>query len=353
MLISVQEDTDKKVVEATMRAIVEKEHGDPEVLTLSEVPIPAPAPGQVLVRVHAAGLNRADSLQRRGHYPPPAGASSVYGLEIAGVVEAVGEGVDPTLVGERVMALLAGGGYAEYAAVDVRHTLPVPKGMSMVEAACIPEVAATVYSNLVLLCGMSLDPAQNNPAEDEQASLLVHGGTGGVGMHAIQLARAAGVRVFATVGDDEKAQVVRALGAHPINYRTESFRQVIQRESAGHGVNYILDVVGAKYLEDNLRSLADGGHLATIAVQGGRRAELDLGLMLTKRLSVHGTSLRSRSADEKAKIMAGVHENVLPLLERGVLSANLDREFPWWQASQAHEYFDAGQHRGKVVLRVM
>ena len=204
------------------------------------------------------------------------------------------------------MALLAGGGYAEYAAVDVRHTLPVPKGMSMVEAACIPEVAATVYSNLVLLCGMSLDPAQSNPAEDEQTSLAGGmAGTGGRGACTLFAGARAGVWVFATVGDDEKAQVVRALGAHPINYRTESFRQVIQRESAGHGVNYILDVVGAKYLEDNLRSLADGGHLATIAVQGGRRAELDLGLMLTKRLSVHGTSLRARSADEKAKLWQG------------------------------------------------
>ncbi|MDO4884556.1 MAG: NAD(P)H-quinone oxidoreductase [Rothia sp. (in: high G+C Gram-positive bacteria)] len=332
-----------------MRAIIEHVHGAPEVLHISERPVPEPKPGQVLIRVRAAGVNRADSLQRRGYYPPPPGASSIYGLEVAGTVAAVGAGVPQRMVGARVAALLAGGGYAEYVVADARHTFDIPKDMGFVEAACLPEVAATVYSNLVLTCGMSLDAAANRASG---TSVLIHGGTGGIGLHAIQLARAAGTRVFATVGTRAKADAARAAGAEPIIYSEQSFREAIADKTGGAGVNYILDVVGGLYLDDNLRSLADGGHLAIIGLQGGAKAQINLGLMLTRRLSVHATSLRSRSADEKAGIIAGVRQSVLPLVESGAISANLDRTFELEQAALAHTYFDSGEHRGKIVLTV-
>ena len=248
-----------------MRAMMEETHGAPEVLRVSEQPIPEPAPGQVLIRVRAAGVNRADALQRRGYYPPPPGVSSIYGLEAAGTVVAVGAGVSPQLVGSPVAALLAGGGYAEYVAVDARHTFGVPEGMSFAEAACLPEVAATVYSNLVLTCGMSLDAAAHRASG---TSVLIHGGAGGIGLHAVQLAKAVGARVFATVGTGAKADSVRAAGAEPIIYSELSFREVIAEKTSGVGVNYILDVVGGAYLDDNLHSLATGGHLAIIGLQG-------------------------------------------------------------------------------------
>ena len=330
-----------------MRAIMEETHGAPEVLRVSEQPIPEPAPGQVLIRVRAAGVNRADALQRRGYYPPPPGVSSIYGLEAAGTVVAVGAGVSPQMVGSPVAALLAGGGYAEYVAVDARHTFGVPEGMSFAEAACLPEVAATVYSNLVLTCGMSLDAAAHRASG---TSVLIHGGAGGIGLHAVQLAKAVGARVFATVGTGAKADSVRAAGAEPIIYSELSFREVIAEKTGGVGVNYILDVVGGAYLDDNLHSLATGGHLAIIGLQGGAKAQANLGLMLTRRLSVHATSLRTRSADEKARIMAGVRQQVLPLVESGAIRANLDRTFALEQAARAHTYFDSGEHRGKIVL---
>lgn len=331
-----------------MRAIFEDTHGGPEVLVPREVPVPTPEAGQVLIRVHAAGINRADVLQRRGHYPPPPGASSIYGLEVSGTVSAVGEGVSETYLNTPVMALVAGGGYAEYLAVDARHTIPIPENVSLNEAAGIPEVAATVYSNLVLTCGMSLSPKDN-----KNTTVLIHGGTGGIGVHAIEVARAAGARVFATVGSAEKARYVHRLGAEPINYREESFREVLLEATGGSGANYILDVVGGKYLDDNLRALALGGHLSIIGLQSGAKAEIDLGLMLTRRLSVHATSLRSRNAQEKADIMAGVRQHIIPFIQSGAVGANLDSTFPLERAADAHRYFDSGKHRGKIVLTVV
>ena len=336
-----------------MRAIIENSHGGPEALTISEVPAPVPRSHEVLVRVHAAGINRADALQRRGFYPPPAGASAIYGLEVAGVIEAVGEGASVENCGTPVMALLAGGGYADYVTVPVDHVLPVPEQLSFAEAAGIPEVAATVYSNLVLTCGMSMNPAENLKEDGEPAVVLVHGGTGGIGVHAIQLALAVGTRVFATVGTEEKAEYVCSLGAEPIIYTEHSFREVLLAETGGRGADYILDVVGGKYLDDNLHTLADGGHLCIIGLMGGAKAEVNLGYMLSRRLSVHATSLRTRSDRQKAEILRGVREHVLPLIESGRIGVGLDRIFDMEEAAAAHEYFDSGQHRGKIVLRMV
>ena len=341
-----------------MRAIIKENHGGPEVLRVSEIPAPVPRSREVLIRVRAAGINRADALQRRGFYPPPPGSSSIYGLEVAGEIEAVGEGASVENCGRPVMALLPGGGYADYATVPVDLLLPKPENLSFEEAAALPEVAATVYSNLVLTCGMSMDPAATaatpwtTAKAAKAATVLVHGGTGGIGVHAIQVALAAGTRVFATVGTEEKAEYVRSLGAEPIVYREHSFRDVVLSETGGRGADYILDVVGGRYFEDNLHTLADGGHLCIIGLQGGRKAELDLAYALTHRLSVHATSLRSRPEAQKAEILRGVREQILPLVESGRIGVGLDRVFPLEAAAEAHEYFDSGLHRGKVVLRV-
>lgn len=299
----------------------------------------------MLIKVKAAGLNRADTLQRRGFYPPPAGASYIYGLEVSGIIESVGWGVSEDLIGLEVIALLAGGGYAEYVTVDARHCLPKPQGMSFEEAAGIIEVAATVYSNLVLTCGISVHGEGN-----KGKSLLVHGGTGGIGMHTIQLAQVLGLEVFATAGIGAKCELITGLGATAINYRQEEFGAVLTEKTGGRGVDYILDVVGAAYLQENLRALADGGHLVVIGLQKGARAEVDLGLMLSRRLSLHATALRSRSAGDKAEIIKGVAKHILPLYEEGKISANLDRVFPLGEVAAAHTYFDSGEHRGKVVL---
>lgn len=328
-----------------MRAIVESEHGEPEVLRVSQVPVPAPGPGQVLLKVAAAGINQADVAQRRGFYPPPPGASSIYGLEVSGVVEAVGPGMDTALVGEQRVALLAGGGYAEYVAVDLEHTLPLPVGVSLRDAAGLIEVAATVYSNLVLTLGVGAHPAEN-----KESTLLIHGGTGGIGTHAIELARALGLQVFATAGTDEKCDHVRNLGAHAINYRTENFRQIVRQATEGRGADYILDVVGGNYLEENIKTLAVDGSLAVIGLQGGPKGELNLGYMLPRRLSIHATSLRSRSAADKARIVSGVHRVVWPLLESGAVSIHADSVFPLEQAAHAHAHLEAGAHRGKILL---
>lgn len=330
-----------------MRAVLEEAHGGPEVLRVTEEKKPVAGPGQVLVKVMAAGLNRADTLQRRGFYPPPAGASPIYGLEVSGLIEEVGQGVSADLLGAEVLALLAGGGYADYVAVDARHCLPRPQNLTWEEAAGVLEVAATVYSNLVLTCGLS-----TRPEENRGKSLLVQGGSGGIGMHAINLGLALGLEVFATAGSPAKCQLVESLGARAINYRQSDFAAVLKEETAGRGVDYILDVVGGAYLQPNLESLADGGHLALIGLQKGTRAEIDLALMLSRRLNLHATSLRSRSAEQKAQIVQGVAEHILPLYQSGVLGAHLDRVFDLEDVAAAHTYFDAGKHRGKVVLRV-
>lgn len=327
-----------------MKAILENNHGGPEVLEISEVEKPRVGKNQVLLKVTAAGVNRADALQRRGHYPVPAGESKILGLEVAGDVIEVGEGVDSELLGQARVALLGSGGYAEFVAVNVDHTLPQPKNLSAAEAAAIMEVATTVYSNLVITAGLS-----THLSENQGKTALVHGGTGGIGMHALQMLKNLGVKVFTTAGEPEKCAFLQSQGVEAINYKTQNFAEVIGRETVD-GVDYILDVVGGKYLEDNLKSLAKDGHLCIIAVQGGAEGTADIGLMMTRRLSIHGTTLRGRPAEQKAEIVSGVGEVIWPLIEKGYISANLDRTFPLEQAREAHEYFDSGHHQGKVVL---
>lgn len=330
-----------------MRAILEEKHGGPEVLVVTEQPTPEPGPGQVLLTTAAAGINRADVAQRQGNYPPLPGASAIYGLEAAGVVEALGEGVDEAFLNQERVALLAGGGYAEYVAVDLNHTLPVPEGVSLEDAAGLIEVAATVYSNLVLTLGMGITPEEN-----DGKTLLVHGGTGGIGTHAIELARALGVQVFATAGSHEKCDYVRELGAEAINYRTQNFRDAVREATGGRGADYLLDVVGGAYLEDNIKTLALEGSMAVIGLQGGPKGQLNLGYMLPRRLSVHATSLRTRAAADKARIVDAVGRLVWPLYESGELTVHTSAVYPLEQAASAHTHLEAGERRGKILLAV-
>lgn len=328
-----------------MRAIREIDHGGPEVLVVSDAPHPAAEQGQVVLKVAASGINRADVMQRRGFYPPPPGESDIYGLEVSGTVVEVGHGVSEELLGQERVALLASGGYAECVAVRYDHTLPVPKGVSLVEAAGLPEVAATVYSNLVTVCGVS-ESADDNAGR----TLLIHGGTGGIGSHAIQLAQALGLRVLATAGSDKKCERIKQLGAEPINYRTQNFREAALELTEGRGADVILDVVGGSYLDDNLKTLAVDGSLVIIGLQGGNEGNINLGYMLSRRLSVHATSLRTRSLADKAAIVAGMGRVTWPLLESGVISPHLDRTFSLDDAAAAHTYFDSGEHAGKILL---
>ncbi|MFN8125367.1 MAG: NAD(P)H-quinone oxidoreductase [Candidatus Nanopelagicales bacterium] len=321
-----------------MRAVVADEAGGPEVLRVAELPEPRPQSGEVVIDVVAAGVNRADLLQRQGFYPPPPGASSVLGLECSGVVATGGGGWEP---GDRVCALLTGGGYAEQVAVPAGQVMPLPPGVDLVEAAGIPEVACTVYSNLAMVAGLQ-------PGE----WVLIHGGGGGIGTFAIQWAVALGARVAVTVGSAEKAARCAALGAEVvINYRDQDFADVIRELTDGRGVDVILDVIGAKYLAANVAALATGGRLVVIGLQGGVRGELDLGALLMKRASIHATSLRSRPPVEKAAICAAVVEHVWPWYGTGEICPVTDRVLPLVDAARAHEAMGAGDHVGKIILR--
>jgi putative PIG3 family NAD(P)H quinone oxidoreductase len=316
-----------------MYAIVIREPGGPEVLEWTEVPDPAPGPGEVVIDVTAAGVNRADLLQRQGFYPPPAGAPPYPGLEASGRISALGDGVTGWRLGDEVCALLAGGGYAEKVAVPTGQVQLVPKGLSLVEAAALPEAACTVWSSVFTAGGLG-----------EGETFLVHGGASGIGTLAIQLAKARGARVLCTVGSPEKAVRCRELGADvTIDYRDEDFA-----EAGPYDV--ILDIIGAKYLERNVRSLATGGRLVVIGLQGGAKGELDLGALLTKRAAVHATSLRSRPLEEKAAIVASVRENVVPLIESGSVHPVIDRTLPMSQAAKAHRILESSGHVGKILL---
>lgn len=320
---------------ASMQAIVIREPGEADVLEWTEVPDPAPKPGEVLIDVVASAVNRADVMQRRGFYPPPQDAPPYPGLEVSGRVAELGPGVTGLSVGDEVCALLAGGGYAERVAVPAAQVLPVPRGVDVVEAAGLPEVACTVWSNVFMHAGLR-----------EGETLLVHGGGSGIGTHAIQLAKARGARVATTVGSARKAERCRDLGADvTVNYREEDFVE--------HGpYDVILDVIGAKYLARNVDALAAGGRLMVIGLQGGRKAELDIGKLLAKRARVHATALRSRPLDEKAEIVAGVRENVWPLLESGEVRPVIDRSFPMADAASAHRLLEESGHVGKILLTV-
>ena len=310
--------------------------GGPEALVPGTAPTPEPGPDEVLILVHAAGVNRADVLQRQGHYPSPPGAPAWPGLEVAGVVASVGANVTHWAPGDRVCALLPGGGYAQLVTVDAGLVLPVPTGLSMVEAAGLVEAACTVWSNFI--------------AADARAGerLLVHGGSGGVGHVAIQLGSALGMDVWATAGSDERATRCAALGAQVINHRDEDFVEPVKE--AG-GADVILDVVGAAYLERNLAALATGGRLVVIGMQGGVRAELNLGALLAKRARIIGTTLRSRPLDERRAIVAAVSENVWPLVPEQVRPL-VHATYPLEQAAAAHIALESGKVFGKVVLTV-
>jgi putative PIG3 family NAD(P)H quinone oxidoreductase len=323
-----------------MRAVVITRPGEPEVLQWLEVPDPVPGPGEVVIDIAASGVNRADLMQRQGFYPPPPGAPPYPGLECSGRIRAVGTQVTSWRPGDRVCALLSGGGYAEQVAVPEGQVLPVPVPVDTTTAAAFPETACTVYANVFQLAGLA-------PGE----LLLVHGGSSGIGTMAIQLGKAFGARVACTAGSAEKLARCRALGADlVINYRTEDFAETVRDATGGAGADVILDIMGASYLARNLATLATGGRLVVIGRQGGSRAELDLGVLQAKRASLHATTLRARPAREKAAVVAAVREHVWPLIDAGKVAAVVDRELPMSQAAAAHRVMAAGEHVGKILL---
>jgi putative PIG3 family NAD(P)H quinone oxidoreductase len=322
-----------------LRAIVITEPGAPEVLQWLEVPDPELGPDDVLIEVAASAVNRADMMQRQGLYPPPPGASPYPGLECSGTVIRTGADVTRWHPGDEVCALLSGGGYAEQVAVPQGQLLPRPASTTLAEAAALPEVTCTVHSNIFRL-------AQLRPGE----LLLVHGGGSGIGTMAIQLAKAAGCRVACTAGSDDKLDRCRELGADiTINYRTEDFTEVMKREG---GADVILDIMGASYLQRNIEALAVNGRLSIIGLQGGRRAELDLGQLHAKRASIIATTLRARPTEEKAAIVAGVLADVWPLIDNGQVRPVIDTTLPMPDAAQAHQRLAESGHTGKILLLV-
>ena len=324
----------------TMACVEIAAPGGPEVLRLAERALPEPAPGEVLIAVAAAGVNHADLLQRRGRYPPPPGASDVPGLEVAGTVARLGQGIDGLRVGDSVCALLAGGGYADYCAVPAGQVLPIPEGIDTIAAAALPEVVFTVWTNLI-------DRARLAAGE----RLLVHGGTSGIGVTAIQLARALGARVFATAGTAEKCAVCERLGAErAIDYRKADF--VAEIAASTGEVDVILDMVGGDYLARNLELLATEGRLVQIAFMAGAKVEVDLMAVMRKRLTITGSTLRARPVEDKAAIARAVRARVWPLIEAGAIVPVIDSVFPLAEAAQAHRRMEAGGHVGKIVLRV-
>ena len=314
--------------------------GGPEQLKIAKRPVPTPGEGEVLVKVAAAGVNRPDVMQRQGRYPPPAGASDLPGLEIAGEIAALGPNVSGWLIGDRVTALLPGGGYAGYAIAAAPLCLPVPGGVSMVEAAAIPETFFTVWTNL-------FDRGRCKAGD----TVLIHGGTSGIGTTAIQLAAAWGARVFATAGSDDKARACERLGAvRGINYRTQDFVEVMRAETGGKGVDVTLDMVAAGYVARNLEIAALEGRVVVISLLGGSRAEINMGMILTKRLTLTGSTLRSRTVAQKAEVADAVRKNVWPLLAAGRVRPIIHASFPLAEASEAHRLMESSNHIGKIVL---
>jgi putative PIG3 family NAD(P)H quinone oxidoreductase len=323
-----------------MRAIEISKPGPPEVLQPVERPDPTPAPGEVRIRVAAAGVNRPDILQRRGAYPPPPGASDLPGLEVAGTIDAVGSGVADWRVGDRVCALLAGGGYATLCTVPAVQCLPVPAGMDLVTAAAIPETFFTVWTNV-------FDRGKLRAGE----SALFHGGSSGIGTTAIQLAAARGARVFATAGSDDKCRACEQLGAErAINYRTEDFVDVVKQVTGGRGVDLILDIVGGEYIARDLVALAVEGRLVVIGFMGGDSATIDFRRVLGRRLTITGSTLRPRSPAEKGEIASALRREVWPLVERGVVKPVVYRTFPLDAAAAAHRLMESSEHVGKIIL---
>ncbi|MGC0312214.1 NAD(P)H-quinone oxidoreductase [Kitasatospora acidiphila] len=324
-----------------MYAITIPEPGGPDALVWAEVEDPVPGEGEVLVEVAATAVNRADLMQRQGFYPPPPGAAEYPGLECSGRIAALGPGVSGWAVGDEVCALLAGGGYAQQVVVPVGQLLPIPRGLGLVAAAALPEVAATVWSNLFMV-------AHLRPSE----TVLLHGGASGIGTMATQLAKAVGAKVIVTAGSAKKLARCKELGADVlVNYREQDFVAAVGEATGGHGVDVILDIMGAKYLQRNVDALAMAGRLVIIGLQGGRTGELDLGKLLAKRAAVVATSLRPRPLVEKAAIVAAVREHVWPLVESGVVKPVIDRVLPLRDAAEAHRALEAGEQVGKIVLQ--
>jgi len=326
----------------TMRAVEITGHGKPDVLKVGERPVPQPKQGEVLIRVAAAGVNRPDVLQRMGHYPVPPGVSDIPGLEIAGEVAAIGDGVSTWNVGDPLCALVQGGGYAEYCTAPSPQCLPVPRGLSAVEAASLPETFFTVWSNV-------FDRARLAPGE----SLLVQGGSSGIGVTAIQIAKAFGHKVLATAGSPQKCSACEELGAdRAINYRTEDFVAVVKEATGGRGVDVILDMVGGEYVERELKSLADDGRLVIIAMLGGAKATVNLNEFLRRRLTLTGSALRPRPIGFKGAIARNLREKVWPHIESGAIKPVVYRIFPLAEAAQAHALMESSTHIGKIVLSV-
>jgi len=324
----------------SMHAITIPAPGGPEALVWAEVPDPELAEGEVLVEVAASAVNRADLLQRQGYYDPPRGASPYPGLECSGRIGAVGPGVSGWAVGDEVCALLSGGGYAEKVAVPAGQLLPVPEGVDLVTAAALPEVACTVWSNVFMI-------AHLRPGD----TLLVHGGSSGIGTMAIQLAKAVGARVAVTAGSAEKLERCRELGADIlIDYHEQDFVQELRKATDGGGADVILDIIGAKYLDRNVRALAVNGRLAIIGMQGGVKGEINLGALLAKRAAVTATSLRARPLEEKAAIVSAVREHVWPLLAAGRVRPVVDRTVPMRDAAEGHRAMEESGHVGKILL---
>lgn len=323
-----------------MRAVIASQPGGPEVLSVVELPDLVPGPGEVVIAVAAAGVNKADTLQRQGFYPPPTGESDVLGLECSGTISAVAEDVTGWAVGDRVCALLASGGYADQVRVPAGQLLPVPDGVDLIEAAALPEVACTVWSNVFMLAG--LQPGER---------FLVHGGGGGIGTFAIQLATALSAKVFTTAGSAEKLAVCAELGADvTINYRDEDFVDVL---TADGGADVILDNMGGKYLDRNVTALATQGRLVIIGMQGGVKGELNIAKLLNKRGAILATSLRGRPAEEKAAICASVAEHVWPLIASGEIRPMVHTVLPLAEAGRAHQLLDDSAHVGKVLLSMV
>jgi NADPH:quinone reductase len=325
-----------------MKNIVIREPGGPDVLTPADAPVPVPRPGEALIKVAAAGVNRPDVLQRMGLYPVPPGASSIPGLEVAGEIVELGEGVSLWQKGDRVTALTAGGGYAEYALAHEGSCMRVPKGMDMAEAACIPETFMTVWHNVFERGGLKAGE-----------SFLVHGGSSGIGSTAIQLAAHFGARVFATAGSDEKCAYCERLGAErAINYKSQSFATVIKEVTAGRGADVILDMVGGDYTKDNIACAAEDGRIVQIAFLQGSRVQIDLHPLMVKRLVLTGSTLRPRKPEFKAHLARELEQKVWPLLESGAVKIVVDKAFPLEEAAAAHRHMEAGGHMGKIVLTV-
>jgi putative PIG3 family NAD(P)H quinone oxidoreductase len=325
-----------------MQAVVCEGAGGVEVLKIGEIEDPTPGPRSVVIDVVAAGVNRADLLQRQGHYPPPPGAPETLGLECSGVISAVGEGVDDWSVGDECCALLAGGGYAEKVVVPAVQVMPLPEGVDLISAAALPEAVATVWSNVFMIAHLKLGE-----------TLLVHGGASGIGTMAIQLGVAHGARVLCTVGSKEKMEFCSRLGAEvAINYKEAEWASVVREATAKAGADVILDIIGAKYLEDNVKSLAYDGRLAVIGMQGGTKGTLDLGRLMSRRALVAATGLRARSVEEKGQIIDEIVGHVWPLAAAKKVRPIVHRTFPLADVRQAHEMLEQSNQIGKVLLTI-